>query len=171
MTYYQITNVSDEDKEELVILVLHLIKKNFIIYFTKEKYYIQISDKELYILLIFIKEGEIFIFNNNYFYKSWNDNYKSDLIEFILPLENIEIIQNINTYKDNLINLDVNKLFEEYSNKNLAFILIEDGKVSNKIYIKTVIQGKKVSKSFDVKKKKLLKENFMKILYLKYKKN
>ncbi len=162
VTYYQITNVSGEDKkEELVNFSVTFDKEKLHnLFYKREILYSEISDKELYILPIFIKEGEIFIFNNNYFYKSWNDNYKNDLIEFILPLENIEIIQNINTYKDNLINLDVNKLFEEYSNKNLAFILIEDGKVSNKIYIKTVIQGKKVSKSFDVKKKKLLNKKF-----------
>ena len=32
---------------------------------------------------------------------------KMNLIEFILPLENIEIIQNINENKDNLINLNI----------------------------------------------------------------
>ena len=114
VTYYQITNVSDEDKkEELVNFSVTFDKEKLHnLFYKREILYSEISDKEIYILPIFIKEGEIFIFNNNYFYKSWNDNYKNDLIEFILPLENIEIIQNINTYKDNLINLDVNKLFE-----------------------------------------------------------
>ena len=43
-------------------------------------------------ITIFIKNGMIYI--------------KSDLIEFILPLENIEIIQNINNNKNNLFNLE-----------------------------------------------------------------
>ena len=38
----------------------------------------------------------IFIFSNNFFYDNWNKIEKDELIEFILPLENIEIIQNIN---------------------------------------------------------------------------
>ena len=162
VTYYQITNVLDEDKKEEFVNFSVTYDKDKLhdLFFKRGILYSEISDKELYILPIFLKESEIFVFNNNSFYKSWNDNYENDLIEFILPLENIEIIQKINAYKDNLMNLDVNKLFEEYSNKNLALILIEDSKASNKIYIKTVIQGKKVSKSFDVKKKKLLNEKF-----------
>ena len=35
------------------------------------------------------------------------------LIEFILPLENIEIIQNINKYKNNLINVDIRICFKD----------------------------------------------------------
>ena len=38
-----------------------------------------------------------------FFMKNWNEIYKNDLIEFILPLENIEIIQNLNKNKNNLI--------------------------------------------------------------------
>ena len=94
--------------------------------------YSEISDKELYILPIFIKENEIFIFNNNYFYKNWNKVHKDDLIDFILPLENIEIIKNINSVKNNLINLEVTKLFEEYSNKNLALVILEE-KINQKL--------------------------------------
>ena len=107
--------------------MLHLIKTRYITYFIKEGIsYSEISDKELYILPILIKNDEIFIFNNNYFYDNWNEIYKNDLIEFILPLENIEIIQNINNYKNNLIDLNLENLFKEYSNKNLALVLIED---------------------------------------------
>ena len=56
----------------------------------------------------------------------WNEIYNTDLIEFILPFENIESIKIINEQKSNLINLKVDKLFKEYSVKNLALILIED---------------------------------------------
>ena len=62
-----------------------------------------------------------FIFSNNYFYQNWNKIYKDDLIEFILPLENIEIIKKINDNKKNLINLDLNELFQEYSKKNSSY--------------------------------------------------
>ena len=76
-----------------------------------------------------------------------------------MPLENIEIIQNINNYKDNLFNLDITKLFEEYSNKNLALIIIEDNNENvEKVFIKTILQGKKISKSLELKKNKLTKE-------------
>ena len=98
VTYYQISNIINEKNEELV---------NFSITFDKDKIhnlfydrglsYSEILDKEIYVLPILIKKNEFFIFNNNFFYDNWNEIYKDDLIEFILPIENIEIIENINS--------------------------------------------------------------------------
>ena len=164
VTYYQRKNtLNSKNNIELV---------NFNISFDKDKIhdlfykrgilYSEISDKELYVLPILVKENEIFIFNNNYFYKNWNKVYNndlsdlSDLIDFILPLENIEIIKKINDNRSSLISLNIIELFQEYSDKNLALILIEDSKTSNeKIYINTIIQDKKISKSLDLKKQNL----------------
>ena len=72
------------------------------------------------------KENKIYIFNRNFFYEKWNEIYKNDLIEIILPVENIESIQYINSNQDNLFNIDLEDLFKEYKNKNLVLILIED---------------------------------------------
>ena len=47
------------------------------------------------------------------------------LFEFILPLENIEIIQNINSNKENFIRIILRNIFMEYSNANLALVLIQ----------------------------------------------
>ena len=158
VTYYQITNISNENKNREIV--------NFSVTFDKDKMhelfykrgisYSEITDKELYILPVLIKKDEIFVFNNNFFYENWNEIYKDDLIEFILPLETIEIIENINNYKSNLINLDIKSIFQEYSEKNLALILIEDDRASKKnIYIKTIIQGKNISRSLSLKKQNL----------------
>ena len=171
--YYQVKNISDEKKEGEFV--------NFSVTFDKDKIhdlfyqrgisYSEISDKELYILPLLVKNNEVFIFNNNFFYKYWNDVYKSDLIEFILPLENKKIIENINVYKNNLINLNVVNLFEEYQDKNLAVILIEENQGTNtKIYIKSLIQGKNISKNLNLKKQKLVNEEFNKKLIVEIKK-
>jgi hypothetical protein len=80
------------------------------------------------------------------------------LIEFILPLENIEIIQYINSNKNNLINLDLDILLKEYTNKNIAFILIDDNNNNKKIYLKIKIQKKNISKGINFKKKNLKPE-------------
>ena len=154
--HYQLTKLSEEINEELVNFSVTFDKdKIHKLFYQREILYSEIEDKEIYILPVYIKNNKVLIFNNNYFYKNWNEVYKDDLIEFILPLENIEIIQNINNNKHNLISLELNNLFKEYSKKNLALILIEDNDTSNDIYIKSKIQNKIISKSIKLKKQNL----------------
>ena len=155
--YYQITNTSNDTKEIEKINYNVTFDKNRIhnLFYKKGILYSEITDKELYILPLLIKDNKVFIFNKNYFYKNWNVINKNELIEFILPQENIEIIQYINFFKENLINLEVVNIFQEYLNKNIALILIDDKSNNGKVFIKTLIQGKKISKSFNLKKNNL----------------
>ena len=52
-----------------------------------------------------------------------------------------------------MINLNISELFQEYTTKNLALILIEDNTNGNqKIYIKSIIQNKKISKNINLKR-------------------
>jgi len=173
VTYYQIANISKENKKEELINFSVTFDKNKIhdLFFKKGISYSEISNKELYILPILIQNNEIYIFNNNFFYKNWNEFDKNNLIEFILPLENIEIIQKINNHKTNLINLNVSNLFQEYTRKNLAVVIIDSNNSKDiKIYIKSIIQGKNISKNLNLKKKKFSKEKFNKIVIIETKK-
>ena len=172
VAYYQITNVSKEnDKEELVNFSVTFDKdKIHDLFFKRGISYSEILDKELYVLPILLENNEIYVFNNNLFYKNWNKFNENELIEFILPLENIEIIKNINEYKNNLININISDLFKEYSNKNSALILIENNETNKQIYIKSIIQGKKISKSLDLKGEKITKENFYETVIIETKK-
>ena len=172
VAYYQISNISDkkQNKEFVNLSVTFDKEKIHDLFFKKAISYSEITDKELYVLPIFIQKREIYIFNNNYFYKNWNTISDEDLIEFILPLENIEIIQYVNNNRDNLINIEIENLFKEYPKKNLALIFIEDNKMNKeKIYLKTMIQGKKISKSLKIKEDGLDKQAFNEkiISYLK----
>ena len=165
VSYYQISEISEPEKtKELVNFSVTFDKEKLHDLFYKEGIsYSEISDKELYILPILIQNDKVFIFNNNYFYEKWNEIYEDDLIEFILPLENIEIIQNINNYKDTLLDLNLVNLFKEYTDKNLALVLIEDNNKNNgKVFIKTIIQGKNISKNLNLKKQNLSTEDFYK---------
>ena len=163
VTYYQITNLlKEKDNKELLNFSVTFDKdKIHNLFFERGISYSEISDKELYILPILIKGEEIFIFNNNYFYENWNSVSEENLIEFNLPIENIETIQYVNKNKKNLINLETLDLFKEYTNKNLALILIEQSKKeAGKVYIKTRIQGKNISKNFNFKRKDLNADKF-----------
>ena len=173
VSYYQISNTVDKKKEEDLV--------NFSITFDKKKIhnlfykrgilYSDILDKELYVLPIFITNQEINVFNNNLFYDNWNEFFKNDLIEFILPIENIEIIQNINNNKNSLIDLNIDNLFKEYPKKNLALILIEEDNTEyKKVYIKSKIQGKIISKSLNLNKKNIKKTDIFKEIIIDTKK-
>ena len=169
--YYQVIN-NDEQENQISNRI------SFNVYFDRDKFhrlffrlgvsYSEIFDKDLYLLPILKEDDKIFIFNQNFFYKSWNYNLENELIEFILPLESIELIQKINLSKDNLTGLDLRDLFLEYENKNLAIVLIEETNSKKvKIYLKTRIMGKNIEKNITVDRKTDNKENFYRKIILK----
>ena len=161
--YYQVTDIADEQSKKNLVNFSVTFDKEKIhnLFYTRGILYSEILDKEFYILPIFIKKNGIFIFNNNLFYERWNKIDENNLIEFILSLENIEIIKNISSSKNNLIGLDVSSLFKEYSDKNLALVLIEQEKLNlKKVYIKARIQGKNITKSVNFKKQNLSTDEF-----------
>ena len=154
--YYSISKNEEEKNDKVNYNVAFDRDKIHNLFFKKEILYSDISDKEFFILPIFINENEVFIFSNNYFYDNWNKIKKNDLIEFILPLENIEIIQNINKRRNNLFDLSLNSLFEEYLGKNIAIVLIEGfSPEEKKIYLKARIQNKIISKNLRFKEESL----------------
>ena len=44
------------------------------------------------------------MYNQNFFYENWNEIYGEKLLEFIIPFENIEVLQSINSNKKTLLN-------------------------------------------------------------------
>ena len=172
VSYYQVVNkVNDTENPDIIIYNITFDKdKLHNLFYKKGISYSQITNKELFLLPILKKDSQIYIYRQNFFYNKWNEIYKSELIEFILPLENIEIIQSINTNQDNLLNLELSNLFAEYSDKNLALILIEDNnsKTEN-IYFKTKILGKNIVKNMKIKRLNLNQEEFYKKIIIEVK--
>ena len=115
----------------------------------------------IYFLPIHKKDEKLFVYNKNYFYENWNKIGNNELIDFILPLEKIETLTNINNFKDDLLSLDIEDIFREYSQKNLALVLIDENNTNeNKIFLKTNIMGKNVNKSLIFKKIEKKSANF-----------
>jgi len=174
MMYYQVTRNNEN--------VNNIVEKiNFNIFFDKDKIhnlfyqknisYSEISNKELFLLPILKKKNKIYIFNQNFFYDQWNKIAKDTLIEFILPQENIEIIQNVNLKKNILLDLELSNILKEYSEKNLALVLIEDnGLNEEKIYFKVRILGKNIIKNINIKRNNLGEDEFYKNIIFKVKK-
>ena len=162
MSYYQIDDeAQNNDKDKVSFNIFFDKDKLHSLFSNKNISYSDISDKELYLLPVILKKNQIFIYNNNYFYDNWNKIYQSELIEFILPIENIEVIQNISANKENLYGIELQDLFKEYENKNLALVLIEDTDSNEeKIYLRTYILNKKIDKTIKFKKKETNSNKF-----------
>ena len=153
--YYQIAKEEINEKNETV--------KKYNVIFDKEKLhtlfhkkgiaYSDILKNDLFILPILIENNEVNIYSKNFFYDNWNVGDKSELIEFILPQENIEIIQRINLDFNSILDVDIRTIFEEYSKKNLALILIEKNNQSDaKIFLKTYISQKNINRNIIIKR-------------------
>ena len=148
--YYSISKDSEIKNNKISFNITFDKEKIHNLFYKKGISYSDISDKEFFILPVLFKNNKIFIFSNNYYYENWNKMDKDILIEFILPQENIEIIQQINKYRDRLLDLEFELLFKEYFNKNIALIIIDESRTSNKkIYLKSRIQNQNISKNFN----------------------
>ena len=170
--YYQISNKSDELNNQQNVSYNITFDKDKVhdLFYKKDISYSEIHNKELFLLPVFQKENRIFIYNQNFFYNNWNAVSTNDLLEFIIPLENIEIIQNINSNRDNLLDLKLTSLFEEYTEKNLALVLIEDNNNKEEmIYFKTRILGKNIVKNISIKRFNLSDEEFYKKIIISVK--
>ena len=173
VNYYQVEDKSDIESnyEKINYRISFDKEKIHNLFFKKGISYSEITNKELYLLPILKKDEQVFIFNQNYFYNNWNKIYENELVEFVLPLENIEIIQNVNSNKNNLIDLDLRGLLEEYSGKNLALIIIEYRSTNEeKIYLKSKIQGKNIVKKLIIKNTDLSEEKFFEKIIIEVKK-
>lgn len=158
--YYNIVKNLDNQKNLVNYSVTFDKDKIHNLFYKENISYSDILDKEFYILPIIIEKNDIFIFSNNYFYDNWNKTEDIKLIEFIPLLENIEIIQKINQSRNNLLDLKLELIFQEYFDKNLALILIENFNTEEKIYLKAKIQDKIIVKRFSFQKKDSDKEKF-----------
>ena len=168
--YYQLQTSDEPDSRTDQIIFNVFFDKNKLhnLFFKRSISYSEIQDKEIYLLPILKKDNQIFIYNNNFFYESWSSLIEDELIEFILPIENIEIFQKVILSKNNLIDLNLEDLFKEYSNKNLAYVLIDaSNSKKERVYLKMKILDKKVEKNINVNRGNLEKDDFYKSIIIK----
>ena len=153
--HYQIKNDEKEETSEKKIFNISFDKdKIHNLFYQRGIAYSDITKNEIYLLPILKENEQLNIYSKNYFYDNWNLNNDFELVEFILPIENIEILQKINLFKNDISILNVEDIFPEYPNENIAIILIEKNKLKeSKIFFKSRIMGKKTNKSLIIKNK------------------
>jgi len=109
----------------------------------------------LFYPVLFIND-EIQNFNENFFYKQWMEVViKDELINFILPLEDLEDISKIIEMKNRIEELNINSFVNKYDVANYVFALMDYQNEKLNIHLKTNFNNNKISKSISYKVKNI----------------
>jgi len=116
---------------------------NFDVYFNKKKIKFFLEKKNLFysnpkqisvlFLPIIIEQENLHLFNDNIFYKYWLTNKdQSGLINYIMPLEDIDETLKLISSQENLENLDILEIAKKYNTENyiLSLIYLENKKLN-----------------------------------------
>ena len=170
ISYYQVRNQEGEETNNI----------SFNIYFDKDRIhnffyqnnilYSDIINTDIIIFPLLISEKQYFIYSKNYFYENWNKENSKDLIQYILPSENIESIQKIKLNKENIYKLDTKDFFKEYNLENMSFVTIEINENIAKVFLNTRVSGKKMNKNLKIINPDLNKKEFNDKIILEIKK-
>ena len=161
-----ITNVKTNDIKKLVesfqITNESFVKKKyeatFNILFNKKKLSLFLEKKNvafsnpITIPVVFFPilyfDEEIKIFNENNFYSQWFDsNLKSEIINFILPFENLDDIYEIEKIQNNIENLKMKEIATKYNTNNYVLAIMNLKKGTLKTFLKMNLNNTKVSKN------------------------
>ena len=102
---------------------------DFDVYFNKKKIKFFLEKKNLFysrpkeisvlFLPIIIEQENLYLFNENIFYKYWLTNKdQSGLINYIMPIEDIDEILKLINSQENLENLDIIEIGKKYNTEN-----------------------------------------------------
>ncbi len=125
-------------------------------YFQKQGISYSASQKfETLIYPIFIKNSDLQVFSGNRFFEEWNINNELQGVNFILPVESLDDLVFIKKNKDDLEEIDLGSLVDNYEIKNSAILILRyDEKILN-VFIKTSFKGVKKFKKVDIPVKNL----------------
>ena len=101
--------------------------------------------------ILFIND-ELQTFDENFFYKQWTTvAIKNELINFILPLEDLDDIYKIKEMKNSVEELDIDDLINKYNISNYVFTLMNYQNKQLNIYFKTNFNNNERSKNISYK--------------------
>ena len=85
--------------------------------------YSAVSKLETIIYPIFILNSELQAFSENKFFNEWNDIQEFQDVNFILPVKNLDDLNFIKKNKDNLEEIDLGELVDNYEINNSAILI------------------------------------------------
>ena len=101
---------------------------------------------------LLVVNDELKSFNENYFYNKWNEiEIRNELINFILPIDDLEDVSKIAEMQNKIEDLDIKSLVDKYDVKNYVFAIIDYKNKNLDIHLKTKFNNSNVSKNFNYK--------------------
>ena len=101
---------------------------------------------------VLIVDDEIKDFRENFFYNKWNKiKIKNELINFILPIEDLEDLQKIKKIKNKVEELNLESIVKTYNTNNYVFMLMQNQDKKLNIYLKTNFNNNQTSKNISYK--------------------
>ena len=115
-------------------------KKNTLVFLEKKNIFpsIPIRNKVLLIpILVDLESDNIYLFTNNIFYQKWNNKKKNyHLLEYLLPTEDIEDLNNIQKNINSIEDYDFVNLIKKYDLEDYIIPIIIKNKKELKIHSK-----------------------------------
>ena len=126
----------------------------FDVYFNKKKTKKFIERKNLFysnpkkitvmFLPIIVKKDRLYFFNENVFYKNWlKKNDQSELVRYIMPLEDIDEISSLASSKEKIEDLNMLKISKKYNTENYILSIINIDKDKINFFSKIKFEGNK----------------------------
>ena len=155
---YQIVKDSKDDANERTLIVnIKFDPKKINNFLAKKKVsYADVSNISLTMLPVIIKDEEVFLFSENFFFNNWiktQNQIKNNtdiLITYNLALENIEDFQFIISNKENLESIDIKNLTSFDDQQNFVFLIVYSSDNNLKAYMKIYIENKGIDKNLNL---------------------
>ena len=103
---------------------------------------------------VFFIDDKLLNYSENYFYNNWSKvEIENQLINYILPIEDLDDFSKLKKIKNNIDEFDIINLVKKYNTKNYVLMLMELKNKKLNIYVKTNFNNNKLSKfiSYELK--------------------
>ena len=119
-------------------------KKNTLDFFEKNRIFPSIPKKKKVLLipiLVDLQLDQIFLFNNNVFYQSWNNDTKSYfLLEYLLPSEDLEDINLLLQKSKSIEDYDFKEIIKKYDLEDFIIVIIFKNKNNYRVLSKIKLE-------------------------------
>ncbi len=139
-------NIRDEkfiNNSYTATLEVNFNKQNTLLFFEKKNIFPSLPEKKkiiIFPILIDTINNNINLFNKNPFYLKWNLNKKDyHLIDYILPTEEINVIETLNKEINNLEEYDFTNLVKSYDTNEYIICLVYKSQSKFKVFSKIKI--------------------------------